>query len=128
MGETLTDKRLTTIILDALPEDMYSTVRMQSIRDPDLELEEIISMTRTIFVHNLERSSVHKRSQESYRKVRNIGRESRTDNVRESAVTLICHNCKKPGHKKKCKQLMEKWDNKSSKGERHKEMVLIPSF
>ena len=35
LGETVTDERLTTIILDALPEEMYSTVKMQSVRDPD---------------------------------------------------------------------------------------------
>ena len=30
------------------------------------------------------------------------------DSVRESAMTLTCHICKKPGHKMKdCKQLME---------------------
>ena len=27
LGETVTDERLTTIILDALPEEMYSTVK-----------------------------------------------------------------------------------------------------
>ena len=27
LGETVTGERLTTIILDALPEDMYSTVK-----------------------------------------------------------------------------------------------------
>ena len=35
LSEALTYERLTTIILDTLPEDMYSTVKMQSIRDPD---------------------------------------------------------------------------------------------
>ena len=29
LGETVTDERLTTIILDAFPEEMYSTVKMQ---------------------------------------------------------------------------------------------------
>ena len=33
--ETVTNERLTTIILDALPEEMYSTVKTQSVRDPD---------------------------------------------------------------------------------------------
>ena len=82
---------------------------MQSLRDPDLGLEEIIGMMKTIFVNHWERSSVSKRSKESYRKVRSSGREPRTDNVRESVMTLTCHNCKKPGDKKKdCKELMGK--------------------
>ena len=36
LGETVTDERLTTIILDVLPEEMYSTVKIQSARGPDL--------------------------------------------------------------------------------------------
>ena len=116
-GKTATNERLTTIILGALSEEMYSTVKMQSMRGPDLGLEEIMGMMKTIFINHSERSSVPKRSQESYRKVWNSGREPRTDNVRESAMTLTCHNCKKKGHKKKdYKELMEKSD-KSSKVE-----------
>ena len=100
LGETVNDERLTTIILDALPpEEMYSTVKMQSVRDSDLlGLEEAIGMLETIFINHSERSSVPKRRKESYRKVRSSGSEPRTDNVRESAMTLTCHHCKKPGH------------------------------
>ena len=33
------------------------------------------------------------------------------DNMRETAMALTSHNCKKPGHKMKdCKQLIEKSD------------------
>ena len=46
LGETVTDEALTTIILDALPEEMHSTVKMQSVRDPDLGLDEIIGMMK----------------------------------------------------------------------------------
>ena len=44
MGEAVTDERsiLQDINIDALPEDMYSTVKMQSTTDPDLGLQEII--------------------------------------------------------------------------------------
>ena len=52
LGETVTEERLTTIILNALSEEMYSPVRMQSVRDPDLGLEEIIGMVKTIFSKN----------------------------------------------------------------------------
>ena len=52
MGEAVTDKRLTTIILDALPEEMYSTIKIQSIRDPELGLENIIDMMETIFINH----------------------------------------------------------------------------
>ena len=67
-------------------------------------------MMKTIFITHSEKSSVPKRRKESYRKVRSSGSEPRTDNVRESAVTLTCHQCKKPGHKKK---LMVKSDKPS---------------
>ena len=56
LGETVTDERLTTIILDALPEEMYSAVKMHSITDPDLGLAEIIGMMKTIFINHSERS------------------------------------------------------------------------
>ena len=35
LGATVTEERLTTIISDALREEMYSTVKMQSVRDLD---------------------------------------------------------------------------------------------
>ena len=90
---------------------MYSTVKMQSVRDSDLELEEIIGMMKTIFINHSERSSVPERSKESCRKVRSSGREPRTDNVREFAMTLNCHHYTKPWHKKKdCKELMRRSD------------------
>ena len=92
MGEAVTDERLTTIILDALTQETYSTVKMQSIRDPELGLEAVMSMTKTTFIIYSERSSVPKWSQESYGKVRNSGCEPRTDNVRESAMALTYHN------------------------------------
>ena len=110
MGEAVTDKRFTTIILDALPKDMYSTFKTQSIRDPDLGLKEIIDMMKTIFINHSERSSAPRKSQESYRKVWNSGHEPRADNVvGESAMTHTLHNCKNPRHKKKdCKKLIGK--------------------
>ena len=72
-------------------------------------------MFRFFFQNHSERSSVPKRSQESYRKVRNnSGREPRSDYVREFAMTLTCYNCKKSGNiMKYCKKLMVK-SNKSS--------------
>ena len=41
LREAVSNERLTTNILDALPEEIYSTIIMQSIRDPKLGLEEI---------------------------------------------------------------------------------------
>ena len=114
LGETVTDERLTTIILDALPEDMHSTVKMQSVRVLDLGLEGIIGMMKTIFVNHSEKSSVPERSTKSYRKIRSSGRAPRSDNVRESAI-LTCHNCKRSGDKNKyCKELMQKSDKPSN--------------
>ena len=81
-------------------------------------LEEIISLMKTIFINHSERWSVSKKGKESYRKVRNSSLEPRMfDIVRESTMTLTCHNCKKPGHKTKhCKQLTEKLDESSDAG------------
>ena len=79
LGEAVTGECLTTIILHALPEEMYSRVKIQSIRDPGLGLEEVIGMTTTIFLNHSETSSVPKGSRESYRKVRNSGHEPRTE-------------------------------------------------
>ena len=67
-GDAVFDERLTTIILDALPGEMYSTVKMKPIRDLELEPEDITSMTETSFRYHSERSSVPKRSEESFRK------------------------------------------------------------
>ena len=50
LGEAVSDERLTTIILDALPEEIYFTNKMKSIRDPELGLGQIISMMKTIFI------------------------------------------------------------------------------
>ena len=54
LGETVNDERLTTIILDALPEEMYSAVKMQLVKEPDLGLEEIIGMMKRIFTNHSE--------------------------------------------------------------------------
>ena len=62
LGEIATDESLTNIILDALLEEMYSKVKMQSVRGPELELEEIIGKIKTIFINHSERSSIPKRS------------------------------------------------------------------
>ena len=39
LGEVVSNERVTTIILDALPEERYSTINVQSIRDTDVGLE-----------------------------------------------------------------------------------------
>ena len=49
LGKVVSTERLTTIILDALPAEEYSTIKFQPIRDPDLSLEEIMSIIKTFF-------------------------------------------------------------------------------
>ena len=107
LDETISTERITTIILDALPADMYSTVKLEAIRDPDLSLEQIQRMMRTIFINHSERLSVTKnnpeynRYQGSNRRGRETGRESAM-----STAFITCHYCKKAGHKvRECKQL-----------------------
>ena len=49
LDETVSTEGLTTTIHDALPAEMYSTVKLEAIRDPDLSLEQIQRMMRTLF-------------------------------------------------------------------------------
>ena len=101
LGETVSTERLTTIILDALPAEMYSTVKLEAIRDPDLSVEQIQRVMRTIFINHSERVSVTKTNQESNRWCRENGRESAMP-----TAFITCHSCKKPGHKvRDCKKL-----------------------
>ena len=67
LDKTVSTERLTTIILDALPAEMYSTVKLEAIRDPDLSLEQIQRMMRTIFINHSERLTVTKKKSESKR-------------------------------------------------------------
>ena len=39
LSKVVSNERLTNVILDALPEEQYSTNKLKSIRDPDLGLE-----------------------------------------------------------------------------------------
>ena len=48
LDETISTERLTTMILDALPAEMYSTVKLEAILDPDLSLEHIQRMMRPV--------------------------------------------------------------------------------
>ena len=67
LDKTVSTERLTTVILDVLPTEMHSTVKLEAIRDPDLSLEQIQRMMRTIFINHSERLSVTKKNPESNR-------------------------------------------------------------
>ena len=86
---------------------MYSTVKLEAIRDPDLSLKQIQQMMRTIFINRSERLSVTKKNSESNRYQGSNRRDRETG--RESAMSTAfttCHCCKKAGQKvKQCKQL-----------------------
>ena len=58
--EIVSMERLTTIILDALPAEMYSTVKLEAVRDPDFSLKHIQRIMRTIFINYSERLSATK--------------------------------------------------------------------
>ena len=107
LDEEISTECLTTIILDVLPADMYSTVKLETIRDPDLSLEQTQRMRRTIFINHSERLSVTKtnlesnRYQGSNRKGRETGRESAM-----STALITCHYCEKAGNKaRECKKM-----------------------
>ena len=117
LHETISTERLTTIILDALPADMYSTVKLGAIRDPDLSLEQIQRMMRTIFINHSERLSVTKKNPEPNRYQGSNRRGGETG--RESAMStafITCHYCKKAGHKvRECKQLERDCETEKSR-------------
>ena len=107
LDETVSTERLATIILDALPAEMYSIVKLEAIRDPNLSSEHIQRIMRTISINHLEMLSVTKNNQESkrYQYSNRRGRE----NSRESAMStafITCHYRKKPGNKvRNCKRI-----------------------
>ena len=63
LDETFSTEHLTIIILDALPAEMYSAVKIKAIRDLDLSLEQIERMMTTIFINHSERVSETKKNQ-----------------------------------------------------------------
>ena len=118
LDETVSTEHLTTIILGALPAEMYSTVDLEAIRDPHLSLEQIERMMRTIFINHSERVSETKKNQESNRSCRENGRESAL-----STAFITCHYCKKSCHKvRDCKKLDKEYKmEKSGKLNREEE-------
>ena len=106
MNEAVSTERLSTKILDAFPAEMYSTVLLEAIRDPDLSLEQIQRRIRTIFINHSERMLNTKNNQESkrYQESNCRGRETGT----MSTAFITCHYCKKLGHKiRDCKRRLE---------------------
>ena len=118
LDETVSTERLTTTIHDALPAEMYSTVKLEAIRDPDLSLEHIQRMMRTLFINHSERLSVTKKNPESNRYQGSNRRERKTGRESAMSTALITrHCCKKPGHKvRDCKKLEKEYEmDKSEK-------------
>ena len=62
---------------------------MQPIRDSALGLEELTSMTKTIFINHSKRSSVPKKSQASYRKSHDSSGREPTTNGQESGMFTV---------------------------------------
>ena len=116
LDETVSTERLTTIIPDALPAEMYSTVKLEAIRDPDLSLEHIQRLMRTLFISHSERLSVMKKNPESnkYQGSNRRGRETGRESAMSTAL-ITCHCCKKPGHKvKDCKKMEREYEMEKS--------------
>ena len=98
LDEAIPTERLTTLILDALPAEMYLALNLEAIRDPDLSLEHIQWMMRTIFNH-LERVSVTINDQESKRYQQSNHRGQK--NGRESAMSTAKTRSQSKGLRKK---------------------------
>ena len=95
---------------------MYSTVRLEAIRDPDLSLEQIQRIMRTIFINHSERLSATKNNPESnrYQGSNRRGRETGRGSAMSTAL-ITCHYCKKPGHEvRDCKKLEKEYEFKNS--------------
>ena len=61
LHEVVSTERLTTILLDSLPAEKYSTIKIPAvIRDPDSSLREIESIIKKTLINHSERSSVEK--------------------------------------------------------------------
>ena len=93
LEEVVVTDHLTTKTLDALPAEKYSTIKVQVIRYPDLNLEKIERMMKTIFVNHSKRLPFTEKSQQSNRSDRGNDRGSAMSTV------MICHYYPKPGHK-----------------------------
>ena len=110
LDKMVSTEHLTTIILDALPAEMYSTVKLEAIRDPDFRLEHIQRMMITIFINHSEKLSVTSNNRESNRYQGSSNRRGR-ETGRESAMStslITCHYCKKPGHKVRDSQKLKR--------------------
>ena len=93
----ISTERLTTIIVDALPVEKYSIIKIQTIRYPDLGLEDTQNLIKTVIIHS-ERLSITKKRITS----RIVGVEK--------MVESWC-NCKNPGHTvRDCKTLARKFE------------------
>ena len=92
LGEVVFTERLTTIVLDAFPVGKYSKFEVQAIRGPDLSLEGTVNMVKTIFINYSQRPSVPKRSQESYGKGCDSGREP-IMSAYESEMSTVAITC-----------------------------------
>ena len=80
---------------------MYSTSRVQSIRNPDLRLEDIVSTIKTININYSERSLVPKMIREPYRQSRDRGCETKMNGRKAAMATVIIYlNCKRSRNKK----------------------------
>ena len=79
LDEVVSTERLTTIILEALPAETYSTIKRQATIGLDLSLEQIqrVCIVKTISIGNSQRLSVTKKNQQSNRKGRENGRGSK---------------------------------------------------
>ena len=100
LDKTVSTERLTTLILDASPAEMYSTVTLEAVRDPDLSLEQIQWMKRTTFINHSEGLSVTKNNPESkrYQEPNRRGGGNGKKSAMSTAL-ITCHYCKKTGHK-----------------------------
>ena len=86
LNEVVSIDCMATTIFDALPAEKYSTITIQAMNNPHLNLGEVKSMMKSISI-NHSRRSVSKRGQKSYRKSRDSGRAL---TMRDRVTSLHC--------------------------------------
>ena len=83
LDEVICPERFTKIVLAALPAEMYSTIKIEAIQDPDLTLEQIQRMMRRNMIINhserlpaTKKDNKFRKNQVANRRDREKGRES----------------------------------------------------
>ena len=89
LDKVVSIEQSTTIILDALPAEKYSTIKIQGMRYLNLNLNGTEGIMKPIFVNHFIMSSVTKKSQDSNRKGRDSGHSNEDCHAQKSDMAKL---------------------------------------